>query len=130
MDARGRKMAERDVSHSGSGMEELLDWIQQKTAAEVHQVAVAIEVPRGAIVEALLERCYSVFSINPKQLDRFRDRHTLWVTKTTAGMRSCWQIRFELTCIAFGGSIPPNRLSYAFASYLAWSKIFNRTGVA
>src|SRR5690348_10704288 len=77
MDARGRKMAERDVSHSGSGMEELLDWIQQKTAAEVHQVAVAIEVPRGAIVEALLERCYSVFSINPKQLDRFRDRHTV-----------------------------------------------------
>ena len=77
LDARGRKVAERDVSHSGLGIEEFLDWIVQKTAADVHQVAVAIEVPRGAIVEALLDRCYAVFSINPKQLDRFRDRHTV-----------------------------------------------------
>ena len=28
----------------------------------------------GPIVEALLERGYNVYSINPKQLDRFRDR--------------------------------------------------------
>jgi transposase len=41
------------------------------------QVAVAIEVPRGAIVETLLEQGFEVFAINPKQLDRFRDRHTV-----------------------------------------------------
>jgi transposase len=38
---------------------------------------VAIEVPRGAVVETLLERGLSVYSINPKQLDRFRDRFSV-----------------------------------------------------
>jgi transposase len=41
------------------------------------RVAVAIETPRGAIVESLLERQFPVFSLNPKQMDRFRDRHTV-----------------------------------------------------
>jgi transposase len=40
-------------------------------------VAVAIEIPRGAIVETLIERGFHVFALNPKQLDRFRDRHTV-----------------------------------------------------
>src|SRR5215211_3245782 len=33
--------------------------------------------PRGPVVEALLERGLQVFSINPKQLDRFRDRFSV-----------------------------------------------------
>ena len=37
-------------------------------------VAVAIEVPHGPVVETLMERSFAVHSINPKQLDRFRDR--------------------------------------------------------
>jgi hypothetical protein len=41
------------------------------------RIAVAIEVPRGAVVESLLEKGAAVFAINPKQLDRFRDRHTV-----------------------------------------------------
>jgi hypothetical protein len=31
-------------------------------------------MPHGPIVETLLERGFNVYSINPKQLDRFRDR--------------------------------------------------------
>jgi transposase len=38
------------------------------------KIAVAIETPRGPVVEALLERGFAVYAINPKQLDRFRDR--------------------------------------------------------
>jgi hypothetical protein len=34
-------------------------------------------VPRGPLVEAFLEGGFAVFSINPKQLDRFRDRYTV-----------------------------------------------------
>src|SRR3954471_22305686 len=37
-------------------------------------VFVAIEVPHGPVVESLMERGFRVHSINPKQLDRFRDR--------------------------------------------------------
>ena len=40
-------------------------------------VAVAIETPHGVLVDALLEHGFAVFAINPKQLDRFRDRFTV-----------------------------------------------------
>src|SRR3954454_3514320 len=35
---------------------------------------VAIEVPHGPVVDALLDRGFAVYAINPKQLDRLRDR--------------------------------------------------------
>ena len=38
------------------------------------EIGVAIETPRGPVVESLMERGFAVHSINPKQLDRFRDR--------------------------------------------------------
>src|SRR5215510_4413854 len=38
-------------------------------------LSVAIEVPRGALVAGLIERGFPVFAMNPKQLERFRDRH-------------------------------------------------------
>ena len=41
------------------------------------RIAVAIERPDGAIVEGLLQHGFQVFAVNPKQLDRFRDRHTV-----------------------------------------------------
>ena len=39
-------------------------------------MAIGIEVPRGAVVELLVERGFAVYAINPKQMDRFRDRFT------------------------------------------------------
>jgi transposase len=38
---------------------------------------VAIETPHGPVVEMLFDRAFQVFAINPKQLDRFRDRFTV-----------------------------------------------------
>lgn len=46
-------------------------------AGEPATMAAALEVPHGALVETLLAHGFSVFSINPKQLDRFRDRYTV-----------------------------------------------------
>src|SRR5688572_174687 len=37
-------------------------------------VAIGIESPRGTLVELLIERGFHVYAINPKQVDRFRDR--------------------------------------------------------
>ena len=45
------------------------------SAGQPQRVAVAIEVPRGAMVEGLLDRGFHLFALHPKQLDRFRDRH-------------------------------------------------------
>ncbi len=72
--ADGTVLERRSVTHSGDGLRELADWLTSVGEGCPESVAVAIEVPRGAVVETLLERGFAVFSLNPKQLDRFRDR--------------------------------------------------------
>lgn len=77
-DDAGKVLGERVFPHSGTGIAEMCSWLFGKTgtddAATLH---VAIEVPHGAVVETMLERGMVVHSINPKQLDRFRDRFTV-----------------------------------------------------
>src|SRR4029450_12135709 len=70
-------VGERVVDHTGSSLAQLVTWLWGLSAGHPQRVAVAIEVPRGAIVEGLIERGFHVFAINPKQLDRFRDRHSV-----------------------------------------------------
>ena len=67
-------LAQRSIEHSGLALSQLVDWLAGK--ADPSRIAIAIEVPRGPVVETLVERGFQVFSLNPKQLDRFRDRHT------------------------------------------------------
>src|SRR5437016_2817279 len=67
----------RVVDHEGSSLAQLAAWLWPLSAGHPQRVAVAIEVPRGAIVEGLIERGFHVFAMNPKQLARFRDRHTM-----------------------------------------------------
>lgn len=63
------------VDHTGKAIAELAEFLSR--LADPSEIAVSIEIPRGAIVESLAERGFRVFHINPKQLDRFRDRHTV-----------------------------------------------------
>jgi transposase len=65
------------VPHTGTATQDFVDNLTALSGNCPSSGAVAIEVPRGAIVEALLERNFAVFSINPKQMDRFRDRHSV-----------------------------------------------------
>jgi transposase len=73
----GEKIETRNVEHSGTAQQQFLHWLALLTEHQTGAVAVGIEVPRGAMVEGLLERGFAVFAINPKQLDRFRDRHAV-----------------------------------------------------
>ena len=77
LDRDRQRIVERSVPHTGVGLNDLADELMSLAPSEPGRVAVAIEVPRGAIVDTLLARGIHVFSINPKQLDRFRDRHTV-----------------------------------------------------
>jgi transposase len=77
LNVNGESVAERDVSHDGAGLSELCSWLIERTKALPEEIAIAIEVPHGPIVEMLLERGFHVYAINPKQLDRFRDRFTV-----------------------------------------------------
>ena len=77
VDAHGECLGKRAVANSGWGIEELCDWLIACTGATPEVIGVAIEMTQGPVVEALLERGFCVYGINPKQLDRFRDRFTV-----------------------------------------------------
>ncbi|WP_246734918.1 IS110 family transposase [Chelativorans sp. ZYF759] len=77
-DGDGRKIGERVFRHGGVGLAEVAAWLTANSGAlEAGQIQVAIEVPHGPVVETLIERGFTVHAINPKQMDRFRDRFTL-----------------------------------------------------
>src|SRR3954449_360892 len=73
LDGAGRVVGERAFAHGGAGLAALCDWLVSMAGAP-SLVAVAIEVPHGPVVDALLDRGFAVYAINPKQLDRLRDR--------------------------------------------------------
>jgi hypothetical protein len=73
LDGRGAIVEEREFSHGGTGLGALGDWVLS-VAGAASAVAVAIEVPHGPVVDTLLDRGFVVYAINPKQLDRLRDR--------------------------------------------------------
>lgn len=67
----------KTIEHSGAGVAQLSELLFKLSENQPSRVAVAIETPRGAVVETLVERQFEVYAINPKQMDRFRDRHTV-----------------------------------------------------
>jgi transposase len=77
LDGDVKTVGETVVQHSGSGLVAFVDWLTKLSGGSPATVAVAIETPRGALVSTLVERGFCVFAVNPKQLDRFRDRHTV-----------------------------------------------------
>ena len=73
-DASGKRLGKRTFAHSGEGLAQMCDWLIATSGGKPEDIHVAIEVPHGAVVETLLDRGFKVYSINPRQLDRFRDR--------------------------------------------------------
>lgn len=76
LDPDGERVEEQSVPHAGTALVALATQVRQRVN-DPARIAVAIEVPRGAVVDALLEQGCHVYALNPKQLDRFRDRHTV-----------------------------------------------------
>jgi len=77
VDGCGAKLFEWSVRHTGDDIAAFVDRLLSRVGGQAERIAVAIETPRGSIIEVLVERGVAGFSINPKQLDRFRDRHTV-----------------------------------------------------
>ena len=74
LDVAGNVLGEREFEHGGAGLSQIADRLLSFAAGDEGEVSVAIETPRGPVVESLMERGFAAHSINPKQLDRFRDR--------------------------------------------------------
>lgn len=76
LDARGHVCGERTVAHTAGAVQEAVQWVRDRTGVNPDAVAVGLETPRGVLVDTWLEQRFAVFALNPKQLDRFRDRFT------------------------------------------------------
>ena len=76
LDDAGAVVGERAFRHDAAGLAALCDWLVS-IAGDAGAVAVAIEVPHGPVVDVLLDHGFAVHAINPKQLDRLRDRFSV-----------------------------------------------------
>lgn len=77
VDVAGRQHGRWTVAHTAAALYACLAEIGTKTGLPPDRIAVGLEIPRGLLVDVLLEQPFAVFAVNPKQLDRFRDRHTV-----------------------------------------------------
>ena len=84
LDAHGRVCGRRTVAHTATAVHEAVQWIGAQTGTAPAGVALGIETPRGVLVDTALELGFPVFALNPKQLDRFRDRFTVAGAKDDA----------------------------------------------
>ena len=75
LDGTGREVTQRVVAHTAVAVRGFVDWLRAQVGGDLATVAVGIETPRGALVATLMEQGLAVYAVNPKQLDRFRDRH-------------------------------------------------------
>jgi transposase len=76
LNAQGQICGTRAVEHTAAAVHDAVRWIGERTGASPGAIAVGIETSRGVLVDALVEHGFILFALNPKQLDRFRDRFT------------------------------------------------------
>src|SRR5215472_10181466 len=80
-DPEGKKVIEMMVLQQPQAMSEFGAWLHQRKAEEIELWA-AIEKPHGRIVEFLLDHGVVVYPVNPKALDRARDRFRMSRSKS------------------------------------------------
>jgi transposase len=125
-DGQGRRIGEKIFKHSGEGLAEMAAWLLSASgAASCSQVSVAIETPHGPVVETLIERGFMVYAINPKQMDRFRDRFTLAGAKDDSrdaeAMASA--LRTDPHCLRLLAALDPTVIELR-----EWSRIASELG--
>jgi len=72
MDLQGKVIERGAVAHNADALEELADSVERHVSS-VEQVHVGLELNNGALLAWLVVRGYSVFAIQPKSAQRFRD---------------------------------------------------------
>lgn len=77
VDRAGEICQRGDIEHTAAALQALVTALLERAQGDPSRVAIGIEVPRGALVELCIARGFVVYAINPKQVDRFRDRFTV-----------------------------------------------------
>lgn len=88
VDETGKQLAKQRISDDMAGFSELVALLAEHTDGSSEQIAavdVAIETDRGLLVAALLGSGHRVYAVNPKAVDRYRDRHAVSGAKSDPG---------------------------------------------
>jgi transposase len=80
-DSEGKKVSEKKVEQSVGGLTEFGRFLDESRRKGV-QLWAAIEKPQGRIVDFLLDHGVVVYAVNPKALDRARDRFRMSQSKS------------------------------------------------
>jgi transposase len=85
-DAAGRRLGKAKLAEGIAGIARLHELIAEhlEQDAEAEQVVVGIETDRGPWVQALLAAGYRVWAVNPLQVARYRERHSVSGAKSDA----------------------------------------------
>ena len=84
MNHEGRVLERARVAEGLHGIGQLHALVSEH-AEDPAEVAVGIETDRGLLVGSLLAAGYWVYAVNPKAVDRYRDRHTVSGAKSDGG---------------------------------------------
>lgn len=87
MDETGQTLASETIPHTPEGLETLLATIYMHARAP-QEVSVALETSQGLLVSALLDQGFVVYAINPKAVDRHRERFR--VAGSKSDLRDAW----------------------------------------
>lgn len=82
-DEEWEKVKEVKVQESPEGLAEIGRWLDERRAEGIELWA-AIEKPAGRIVDFLLDHGVEVYPVNPKAVDRVRDRYRMSGSKSDA----------------------------------------------
>jgi transposase len=80
-DAEGKRVFEKRLAETVEGLTEFGRWLDESRARGIELWA-AIEKPHGRIVDFLLDHGVVVYPVNPKALDRARDRFRMSQSKS------------------------------------------------
>src|SRR3954453_2264294 len=85
VDTDGKVVGKRRISDDAAGFTLLVQLLAEAGDSAEDPVPVAIETTRGLLVACLWATGRTVYAINPKAVDRYRDRHGVTGKKSDAG---------------------------------------------
>jgi transposase len=87
MNEAGETLRSGTIAHSPEGLDTLFKAIQPLSRSP-QDVVVALEISQGLLVSALLDQGFVVYAINPKAVDRHRERFR--VAGSKSDLRDAW----------------------------------------
>jgi transposase len=77
VDSTGRLLGRRRIGDDLAGFSDLTALLVEHAGSDAAAVPVAMETDRGLLVAALRAAGHPVYAVNPKAVDRYRDRHAV-----------------------------------------------------